>query len=72
MTLSVGTLNGGINALLLLVHLVLALLAERTYSLAARAQLHLTRATAATDVSQLHISHWGWAGYSWLRQRRCD
>lgn len=69
MTLSVGTLNGGINALLLLVHLVLALLAERTYSLAARAQLHLTRATAATDVSQLHISHWGWAGYSWLRQR---
>lgn len=69
MSLSVGALNGGLNLLLLLLHLALALLAERTYSLAARAQLHLTRATAATDVSQLHMSHWGSAGIKWLRQR---
>ncbi|GAB0496875.1 hypothetical protein MMPV_008196 [Pyropia vietnamensis] len=69
MALSVGTFNGGLNLLLLLVHLALALLAERTYALAARAQLHLTRATSATDVSQLHVSHWGSAGVKWLRQR---
>ncbi|OSX72486.1 hypothetical protein BU14_0431s0010 [Porphyra umbilicalis] len=70
MALSVGTLNAGINATMLAVHVVLVLLAEHVYVLVSRMQLHRHGATAATDVSHLHLSHWAGVGLRRLWRRR--
>ncbi|OSX73387.1 hypothetical protein BU14_0352s0006 [Porphyra umbilicalis] len=58
MNFSVGTLNAGLNAVILAVHVVLVLLTEHTYLLLARLQAHRRGSTSATNVAQLHLSHW--------------
>lgn len=58
LSLSVGALNLALNALLMVVHGVVVLAMEHTYLLAAKVQLHLMGATALTDSSEVHVSHW--------------
>lgn len=58
LSLSVGALNSALNALLIVIHGVVVLAMEHTYLLAAKVQLHLMGATAATDSSEVHVSHW--------------